>query len=156
MQEGARVRIHKSKICVAALVAAALLASVLVLKPRYDRFVAEDYRETCYDAMYWIGIWYHAAIREEKAAGRSEKDMDYEDLLRQVIAAHYVINVDDQLKSENFCRAGGHVQMSLAADTHRLSIACDEPGHQDYSDEMITEDFLDGLQNISSGVDVAP
>ena len=143
-----------NKKCTAVLAAAALAVSVLVLKPRYDRFVTEDYRETCYDAMYWIGIWYHAAIREEKAAGKSEKDIDYENLLRQVIAAHSVITVNDKLESEDFCRAGGHVQMTLDADTHRLSISCDEPGHQNYSDEMITEEFMDGLQNISSGLDI--
>ena len=148
------MRIRKNRIGIAVLTAAALLASVLVLKPRYDRFVAEDYRETCYDAMYWIGIWYHAAIREEKAAGRSERDIDYENLLRRVIEAHCVMNVDDQLESDDFCRAGGHVRMTLDAVTHRLSISCDEPGHQNYSDEMVTEDFLNGFQNVSSGLDI--
>lgn len=147
------MRIHKA--CTVVIVTAALVLSFLVLKPRYDRFVTEDYQETCYDAMYWIGIWYHAAIREEKAAGKSEKDIDYENLLRQVIAAHYIIDVDDRLESEDFCRAGGHVQMKLDADTHRLSISCDKPGHQSYSDEMITEDFLDGLQDVSSGLNEA-
>ena len=49
--------------------AALLVGAVLVLKPRYDAFIDQDNIETCYDAMYWTGIWYHMAIRDEKRAG---------------------------------------------------------------------------------------
>lgn len=137
----------------AAIVAAliAVLVMTLLLKPKYDTFLAQDNRETCYDGRYWIGIWYHMAIREEQEAGKRDSEIDYEGLLRDVIAVHYQATVSDNLELDDFCRAGGRIQMRLDPDTHRLSMSCDIPSHPDYTDEMVTEEFLDGLQGVTSG-----
>lgn len=132
--------------------AALLVGAVLVLKPRYDAFIERDNIETCYDAMYWIGIWYHLAIQEKLENGESEQDINYEELLRKVIAAHYVITVDDNLESGDFCRAGGNVKFFIDTKTHRLSVSCDAPMHHNFSDEFITEGFIGELQNVSSGL----
>lgn len=149
--EGELVK-EKRKFAAIVVILIAVLVMTLLLKPKYDTFIAQDNRETCYDGRYWIGIWYHMAIREEKAAGKRDSEIDYEGLLRDVIAVHYQATVNDNLELDDFCRAGGHIQMKLDPDTHRLSMLCDIPSHPDYTDEMATEEFLDGLQGVTSGL----
>lgn len=148
-----REPVKKSRKYIATAVLLAVLAGmVFLLKPKYDAFVEQDYRETCYDGRYWIGIWYHMAIREELEAGKRESEIDYEKLLKDVVAVHYPAATNDNLELNDFCRAGGHIQMRVDPDTHRLSMSCDIPSHPDYSDEMITEEFLDSLEGVTSGL----
>ena len=132
------------------------LLAFICLKPKYDAFVQADYQKTCFDAMDMIAIRYHYAIREEKAAGKREEEIDYEDLLRRVIKKHYALTLKDDLSSDDFCRAGGHVQIRLDPVTHAVSMSCDYPGHDNnYTDDGLTDEFLDGLANIDSGLDLA-
>lgn len=136
-----------------------ILAGVLVfllafalLKPRYDAFIEEDEKGTCYEAMSWITIWYHCAIHEVEALGASEKDIDYEELVRQICRERFAFTLQDDLASDDFCRAGGHVTITVDAATHRLSFTCSTLGHVQYVDD-VTDEFLDGLDGVDSGVD---
>lgn len=130
-----------------------LVCAVWVLKPKYDAFVAEDNRETCAQAMFLTAAWYHFAIREEMELGAKEQDIDYEDLLRQVLDVHCALTLKDDLSSDDFCRAGGHVQISIDPETHRISLSCDHEGHIAlYDDSWMTDEALDGLENIDSGL----
>ena len=132
-----------------------LLLAVCFLKPRYDAFVQADYQKTCFDAMDMIAIRYHYAIREELAAGKRAEEIDYEDLLRRVVEKHYALTLKDDLSSEDFCRAGGHVQMWLDPETHAISMSCDYPGYVSrYTDAGLTDEFLDSLKNIDSGLNI--
>ena len=110
---------------------------ILALKLEYEKYVQEDYRETCYDAMYWIGIWYQEAIQEE--AEESADSIDYAGLLRNVCEERYAFNLKEDLSSDDFCRAGGHIQMKIDPGTHQLSISCDVEGHMDYNAEDVTD-----------------
>ena len=130
-----------------------LLVLFLTLKPKYDAFIAEDNRETCDQAMFLTAAWYHFAIREEISSGKAERDIDYEDLLRRVLEAHFSLTLNDDLSSDDFCRAGGHVQISIDPETHRISLSCDHEGHIAlYDDSWMTDEALDGLENIDSGL----
>lgn len=145
----------KTKWLCAAMISLMLVVSIVVLKPRYDAFVQADYQKSCYDAMDMIAIWYHYAIRESIEAGQSPEEIDYEDLLRRVISAHYAMTVNDHWESDDFCRAGGHVRIFLDPVTHAVSMSCDYPGHDvHYTDEHVTEGFLDNLENIDSGLQI--
>lgn len=141
---------------ICAVVLLALLAGAVVcLKPKYDAFVQADYQESCFQAMDMIAIWYHYAIRESMEAGKKPEEIDYEDLLRRVISVHYAMTVNDHLESDDFCRAGGHVRIFLDPVTHAASMSCDYPGHDvHYTDEHVTEGFLDNLENIDSGLQI--
>lgn len=140
-------------ICVLALVVTFTIA-VVILKPRYDAFVQADYQKSCYDAMDMIAIRYHYAIREELAKGKRPDEIDYENLLRRVVKKHYAMTLKQDLSSDDFCRAGGHVQIRLDPETHAVSMSCDYPGHvSNYTDEHLTDEFLDGLKGIDSGLD---
>lgn len=142
---------------ICAVVLLALLAGVaFCLKPRYDDFVRADYQESCYKAMDMIAIWYHCAIRESVEAGQTPEEIDYEDLLRRVISVHYAMTVNDHWESDNFCRAGGHVRICLDPVTHAVSMSCDYPGHDaQYTDEHLTDEFLNGLNGINSGLHIS-
>ncbi len=136
----------------------AVLAGVIIiwlatalLKPRYDAFIAEDEKGTCYEAMSWITIWYHCAIHEVQDLGASEKDIDYEELVRQICKERFAFTLQEDLTSDDFCRAGGHVTITVDETTHRLSFTCDTPGHVQYEDD-VTDEFLDGLDGVDSGV----
>ena len=145
----------KTKWLCAVMISLMLVVSIVVLKPRYDAFVQADYQKSCYDAMDMIAIWYHYAIRESIEAGQSPEEIDYEDLLRRVISAHYAMTVNDHWESDDFCRAGGHVRIFLDPVTHAVSMSCDYPGHDaHYTDEHVTEGFLDNLENIDSGLQI--
>lgn len=145
----------KTKWICAAMILLMLVVSIVALKPRYDAFVQADYQKSCYDAMDMIAIWYHYAIRESIEAGQSPEEIDYEDLLRRVISAHYAMTVNDHWESDDFCRAGGHVRIFLDPVTHAVSMSCDYPGHDaHYTDEHVTEGFLDNLENIDSGLQI--
>ncbi len=128
-----------------------ILLAFVLLKPRYDAFIAEDEKGTCYEAMSWITIWYHCAIHEVEALGASEKDIDYEELVRQICKERFAFTLQDDLTSDDFCRAGGHVTITVDEETHRLSFTCDTPGHVQYEDD-VTDEFLDGLVGVNSGV----
>lgn len=146
----------KTKWICAAIISLMLVVSVAVLKPRYDAFVQADYQKSCYDAMDMIAIWYHYAIRESIEAGQSPEEIDYEDLLRRVISAHYAMTVNDNWESDDFCRAGGHVRIFLDPVTHAVSMSCDYPGHDaHYTDEHLTDEFLNGLSSIDSGLHIS-
>lgn len=65
------------------------------------------------------------------------------------------MTVNDHLESDDFCRAGGHVRIFLDPVTHAVSMSCDYPGHDvHYTDEHVTEGFLDNLENIDSGLQI--
>ncbi len=128
-----------------------ILLAFVLLKPRYDAFIAEDEKGTCYEAMSWITIWYHCAIHEVEALGVSEKDIDYEELVQQICKERFAFTLQDDLTSDDFCRAGGHVTITVDEETHRLSFTCDTPGHVQYEDD-VTDEFLDGLVGVNSGV----
>ena len=129
--------------------AALLVGAVLVLKPRYDAFIERDNIETCYDAMYWTGIWYHMAIRDEKRAGKNDNEIDYPGILKTVLSEHYAASFDNNLESDDFCRGGGHVQMVIDPDTHGLMIMCSHPLHIWYNDEAVDDELLDYLEKTS-------
>ena len=145
---------QKQKIGLVFLTVGVVLLAFICLKPKYDAFVQADYQKTCFDAMDMIAIRYHYAIREEKAAGKREEEIDYEDLLRCVIKKHYALTMKEDLSSDDFCRAGGKVQIFLDPVTHAVSMSCDYPGHDsNYTDDGLTNEFLDGLVSIDSGLD---
>ena len=137
------------------LAAAAAIVLVLLLKPKYDRYIYLENAETCFDAMYWTGIWYHEALREAETAGIAEDRIDYEKVLREVVSSHYSVELDEDLSTDRLCRGGGHVQMILNPDTHRLEITCDADGHIWYNDEAVDDDFLDRLEGAESGIDLS-
>lgn len=139
----------------AGLAGLALAAAALFLWPRYEAFAEEDYKETCEQAMFMTGIWYQYAIQESLEEGKTEQEIDYEDLLRRVIQAHFELTLRDDLSSSDFCRSGAKVQMSIDPDTHVLTMSCSHEGHEHaYDNSWVTEDVLEQLENIDSGIDV--
>ena len=141
-------------ICVAALAAVFVIAFV-ILKPRYDAFVQADYQETCHKAMEIIAIRYHYAVRESLEAGIQPDEIDYEKLLRRIVGKFYTMTLKDDLSSDDFCRAGGHVQIMLDPVTHAISMSCNYPGHDEcYSDDYMTDEFLNDWKKMGSGINV--
>ncbi len=132
-----------------------LVGMTVVLKPRYDAFVTRDYAETCYGAMYWTGIWYHAALLEAEEEGIPLERIDCGKVLREVVRVHYSVVLDEDLSTDELCRAGGHVQLLPDPETHRLSITCDAEGHIWYNDDAVDEALLDGMEGTESEVDLS-
>ncbi len=145
---------HRKRFAAAACVLL-LVGMTVVLKPRYDAFVARDYAETCYGAMYWTGIWYHAALLEAEEEGIPLERLDCGKVLREVVRVHYSVVLDEDLSTDELCRAGGHVQLLPDPETHRLSITCDAEGHIWYNDDAVDEALLDGMEGTESGVDLS-
>ena len=137
-----------------ALVFGAVLAAglALVLIPRYSAYIRNYNAETCFQARYWVGLRYHLAIREELEAGADEDEIDYEQLLRDVVEANFTFELDENLESDDLCRGGGHCWFSINESTHCLAIYCDEGTHLWYNDEGATDEALDGLYNVDSGL----
>lgn len=122
------------------LLSCLIFFAVCLLKPRYDVFIQEDNKATCYKAMQMISIYYNDAIREELSMGKREEEIDYEDLLRSVVKKRYVFTLKDDFSSDDFCRAGGHVRILIDPVTHILNMSCDYPGHDnDFTDDDLTD-----------------
>lgn len=152
--EGRKRMKHKGRLAAAAGILL-LVGITALLKLRYDAFVAQDYAETCYGAMYWTGIWYHAALLEAEEEGIPAERLDCEKVLREVVQVHYSVTLAEDLSTDELCRAGGHVQLQLDPQTHRLSITCDAAGHIWYNDEAVDETLLEGIDGTESGVDLS-
>ncbi len=132
----------------------AVLAAVCG-KPRYDAFIQKENRETCEGARYIISAWYYAALQEEAEAGVTAERLDYDAILREVITVHFPsADPSDDLSLEHFCRAGGHIQFVIDAQTHELSSFCSIAEHADYEKGDLTDQMLDEFDSLSSGIDL--
>lgn len=145
---------EKRSIAVIAGVIAAAVVLTAVLKPRYDDFVFHDRADTCYGAMYWLGIWYHAALLDAQEQGIALDQIDDEELIRKIAETNYDVVLDDDLSTDDLCHAGGHVQVILDSERHKISVSCDADGHIWYNDDAVTKEMLEGVENSDSGVDV--
>lgn len=118
-------------------IAAGIVAAVAVsVTPAYRNYVRADNIDTCYDSMYSLGLWYHLAIQDEEKKGVPEDQIDYEGIVRDLVRRHFGVELDEDLSSDEICRAGGVWKIHIDPDTHKIMVQCTADGHIWYVDSV--------------------
>ena len=111
--------------------------------PAWISFVAQDNATTCYDARYWTCVRYQMAVRDALESGAGEEEIDYEQLLRDVVSENFQYTLKEDLTSEDLCRQKGSCIFVIDEGTHGLTIVCSEEGHLLCDDADLTGEDLD-------------
>lgn len=136
-------RQKRKKIISWIIVIALIFVLVVLIAPWWSEFVENDYAETCYDARYWTGIRYQKALLDEADQLEEGEELDYEQILRDVVAENFSYTLDENLISEDLCRGGGVCTFVIDEETHGLSTSCSIESHIWYDDSDVTEEQLD-------------
>ncbi|MDO4283979.1 MAG: hypothetical protein Q4C60_01470 [Eubacteriales bacterium] len=132
-ETGSRPNRGKRTALLVLLAAILIFAACLALRPWYLDYMERDHRETCEKARFVIEDRYYYAVEDEREAGKSEEEIDYEAVLRRVVQENMEVTLDDELRCTGLCRSGGSYTCYIDPQTHRVTITCDYGDHGAYT-----------------------
>lgn len=138
---------HRIIAVILAAAAALIVCSAVWLVPAYRSYVRQDRIDTCYNAMYSFGLWYHLEEQDLIRNGTPSEEIDYDAVARDIVRRHFGVELDETLSSDQICRAGGTWTIVIDPDTHKVVVQCTAPGHIWYVDG-VDEDMLDTFRDM--------
>lgn len=129
------------KILLWAALLLAVLVAVILIRPRYLRYIDADHRETCYGAREYIGEQYGEKLQAFREDTGAEPDLSacrrmVEECFRDIYQVEAVDGNDSStvLQVAGLCRSGGVITVEIDPETKKLTISCSAEGHETYTE----------------------